>query len=309
MDIKEFLENKSIRETIIKKQAYSFETKLFKVNFDRFDYVYVIDYVENKKPRRCDNAEFGGIIDTETNKLYFVNYYLRNYCEDIKSISEEEINNQYNEMLKIAYENFADTVADDQIPTENEIACAKSDAESDYYYKRQRDKSLSYGISKSRDISELIKFVENPKQTVKDYIEMLEVKDKTLTNAIKYKKMMQRLENEFIEQIETSPEYKNLRLAKQINYSIPNDAKTVNIFYRLSNGEILEGKIVTTAFDCKPYHTGENMHFCSFSLNKDARDRLRHIDGFSRSDIYINNIEKLTYKGKTLYQKEDKKCL
>ena len=51
------------------------------------------------------------------------------------------------------------------------------------------------------------------------------------------------------------------------------------------------------------------MHFCSFSLNKDARDRLRHIDGFSRSDIYINNIEKLTYKGKTLYQKEDKKCL
>ena len=69
MDIKEFLENKSIRETIIKKQAYSFETKLFKVNFDRFDYVYVIDFVENKKPRMCDKAEFGGIIDTETNKI------------------------------------------------------------------------------------------------------------------------------------------------------------------------------------------------------------------------------------------------
>ncbi len=303
-NIKEFLENKNIREMIINKPTYSFATKLFKVNFDRFDYVYVIDYIENKKPRRCDKAEFGGIIDTETNKLYFVNYYLRNYCGDIKSISEEEINEQYNEMLRIAYDNFADTVTDDSVPTENEIACAKSDAESDYYYKRKINKSLSYGISKSRDISELVKFVEKPKETIKDYIEMLEAKDKTLTNAIKYKKMMQRLENEFIEKIKILPEYKNLRLAKQINYSVPTDAKTVNIFYRLSNGEIIEGKLATTVFDCKPYHTGENMHFSSFSLNKEARDRIKHIDGFSRSDIYINNIEKITYKGKTLYQKE-----
>ena len=72
--------------------------------------------------------------------------------------------------------------------------------------------------------------------------------------------------------------------------------------------EILEGKIVTTAFDYKPYHTGENMHFCSYSLNKDARARIKYIDGYNRSDVYINNIEKITYKGKTLYQKEDKKC-
>ena len=77
MDIKEFLENKNIREMIINKPTYSFATKLFKVNFDRFDYVYVIDYVGNKKTRKCDKAEFGGIIDTETNKLYFVNYYLK----------------------------------------------------------------------------------------------------------------------------------------------------------------------------------------------------------------------------------------
>ena len=41
---------------------------------DGFGEIKNIDYVENKKPRRCDNAEFGGIIDTETNKLYFVNY-------------------------------------------------------------------------------------------------------------------------------------------------------------------------------------------------------------------------------------------
>ena len=134
---------------------------------------------------------------------------------------------------------------------------------------------------------------------------MLEAKDKTLTTAIKYKKMMQRLENEFIEKIKTLPEYKNLRLAKQINYSVPTDAKTVNLFYKLSNGEIIEGKLATTVFDCKPYHTGENMHFSSYSLNKEARDRIRYIDGYSRNDIYIDNIEKITYKGKTLYQKEE----
>ena len=48
------------------------------------------------------------------------------------------------------------------------------------------------------------------------------------------------------------------------------------------------------------------MHFCSYSLNKDARARIKYIDGYNRSDVYINNIEKITYKGKTLYQKEDK---
>ena len=305
MEIKEFLENTNIREIKIKDNRYKFETKIIKVNFDRFDYIYLIDYVENKRPRNCDKIEFGGIIDNETNKLYFVTYYLRNYLQDITYISQEEINKQYNEMLKTAYENFADTVADDKVPTENELACAKSDAESDYYYKKARDKSISFGISSSRDISELIKFVENPKQTVKDYVEMLEAKDNTLSNAIKYKKMMQRLENEFTEKIETLPEYKTLRLAKQINCSIPEDAKTINIFYRLSNSEILEGKMTATAFDYKPYYTGENMHFSCYSLNKDARDRLKLIDGNSRNDIYINNIEKITYKGKTLYQKEE----
>lgn len=305
MSIKEFLENKSIRETTIKKQSYSFEAKLIKVNFDRFDYVYVIDYVENKKPRRCDKAEFGGIIDTETNRLYFTTYYLRNYCEEIKAISENEINNEYNEMLKIAYENFAETVVDDEIPTENDISCAKNNAESDFYYKNQRDKSLSYGISSNRDISELIKYIENPKQTIKDYIDKLEAKEKTLTNAIKNQKMMQRLENEFIEKIETLPEYKNLRIAKQMSFSIPTDAKTVNIFYRLQNGELIEGKLVTNVFNYKPYYTGENMHFSSYSLNKDAREKIKNIDGCSHNDIYINNIEKITYKGKTLYQKEE----
>lgn len=305
MDIKEFLENKSIRETTIKKQSYSFEAKLIKVNFDRFDYVYVIDYVENKKPRRCDKAEFGGIIDTETNKLYFTTYYLRNYCEGIKAISENEINNEYNEMLKVAYENFAETVVDDKIPTENDMSCAKDNAESDFYYKNQRDKSLSYGISSNRDISELIKYIENPKQTVKNYIDKLEAKEKTLTNAIKNQKMMQRLENEFTEKIKTLPEYKNLRLAKQMSFSIPTDAKTVNIFYRLQSGELIEGKLVTNVFNYKPYYTGENMHFSSYSLNKDAREKIKNIDGCSHSDIYINNIEKITYKGKTLYQKEE----
>lgn len=96
---------------------------------------------------------------------------------------------------------------DDSILTENEITCAKSNAESDYY-KQQREKSLSYGISKSRDISELIKFVEDPKQTIKDYIEMLEAKYKILTNAIKYKKMMEKLENKFTQEIMSLPEYK-----------------------------------------------------------------------------------------------------
>lgn len=308
MSIKEFLENKSIREMIIKKPSYSFNAKIIKVNFDRFDYVYVIDYVDNKRPRHCDKAEFGGIIDTETNKLYFATYYLRNYCEEISYITQTQINDEYNEMLDTAYRNYADTVADDRIPDENEMAGAKSDAENDYYYKRTRETYISYGISKNRDISELIAFVENPKETIKNYIEMLEAKDKTLTNAIKYRKMIDRLQKQFFEEIETSPEYQYLRLAKKIKNSIPEDAKTVNLFYKLSNGEILEGKLCTNVFDYKPYYTGENLHFSSYSLNKDARDKIKLIDGNSRNDIYIINIEKITYKSKTLYQKEEVKC-
>ena len=304
MEIKKFIENKDIREITLTKQPYNFETKIFKISFGRFDYVYVIEYIENKKPRRNDNVNFGGIIDTQTNKLYFATYYLKSYCQDINIITENQINDEYNEMLQTAYKNFADTVADDQVPTEDEIASAKSEAETDYYHKRSFVTTIAYGVTASRDINELIAFVENPKQTIKNYIEMLEAKDQTLTKAIKYRKMMQRLQNENFDKILNNPEYKTLRTARKILDSLPENAKSVTIYYRLSNNELLEAKMETIAFGYKPYSSNENMHFSNYSINSEARHKLKIVDGYSRNDIYINNIEKITYKAKTIYEKE-----
>ena len=87
-----------------------------------------------------------------------------------------------------------------------------------------------------------------------------------------------------------------------MNASIPENAKTVNLFYKLDNGEIMECKFEVSGLNYAPYDKGENLHYSYFNLNKQARDKMEQVNGKKYNDVYIRNITKITYKGKTIYE-------
>ena len=135
-------------------------------------------------------------------------------------------------------------------------------------------------------------------------IEELE-KENKLTTHIKEVKLQRRLKSQNLKEIETSPDYHYLRLARKLNMAIPENAKTVNLFYKLNNDEIIECKYETSALAYIPYGKNETLHFSGFSVNKQARDKIEEVNGRKYDDIYIKNITKITYKGKTLYENND----
>ena len=120
---------------------------------------------------------------------------------------------------------------------------------------------------------------------------------------IKYYKMWNRCTQQKIKEIE-DPNNKNylyLRLAKQIKDSIPEEAKQVNIYYLLNNGEEIKCKYETRGLQSMPYWTNEKTHFGSWYIDSPSRTKITEINGRGEDDIYIKNIVKITYKNKDLY--------
>ncbi|MBQ4558681.1 MAG: hypothetical protein IJA61_04835 [Clostridia bacterium] len=306
--LQDFLNNNQTRELWLNRKDfkptnYDDIIRLIKIPFGRFDYIYGIENIRNNKPTHYSNPSFCGVIDTKDNQLYVVSYNLTQVDQDIKYTSSSALNEKLKEMLLQAYEKFAETVEDDL--TEDAIYYNRRNAEDDYYYNRRNFYQYTLGISE-KEIEELITFVENPTEYVDLYIKMLELDKNKLTRHIKECKLQRRLANSYYNDIETKPEYHYLRLARKLNASIPENAETVNLFYKLDNGEIMECKFEVSGLNYAPYDKGENLHFSYFNLDKQARDKLELANGKKYDNVYIRNIIKVTYKGKTIYEKEGK---
>ena len=305
---KEFLENNEIRDLWFNKKDVrptSFDTpiRLFKVNFGRFDYIYGIENIRNDKPTEYGTPFYCGVVDTTDNQLYIPTYNITEYYKDVKYISSKTLNHKLIDMLTQSYEEFAENVVDD-LP-DDAVYYNKRHAEDDYYYGKKLPRTYSINLHE-RSVNELMTFVENPAEYVKLNIMLLEQDNNKLTKHIKEKKLQLRLESKFFNEIETLTEYHYLRLAKKIREAIPQNAKTVNLFYKLNNGEICECKYETCGLNYMPYGANETLHFSFYNANKQARDKIEEVNGHSYNDFYIKNIEKITYNGKTLYEKNDK---
>lgn len=304
--LKQFIENTEIRDMWYDKKeirptGFSDVNRLFKIQFGDFDYIYGMENIRNNKPTDYSKPHFCGAIHRQTNELYTNSYNITDNFENIKYTKFNKLNEKLIEMLKQAYEKFAENVIDD-LP-DNAIYYRMSDTENAYYTNKLGDFSYSLNLHE-RDINELLTFEENPTEYIKSYIEDLE-KEKKLTTHIKEVKLQRRLKSQNLKEIETSPDYHYLRLARKLNIAIPENAKTVNLFYKLNNGEIIECKYETSALGYIPYGKNETLHFSGFSVNKQARDKIEEVNGRKYDDIYIKNITKITYKGKTLYENND----
>ena len=302
--LNQFLNNNEIRELWLNRKDfkptnYDDIIRLFKLNFGRFDYIYGMENIKNNKPTHYSNPYFCGVIDTKNNDLYILSYNINQIDTDIKFISKNMLDNKLQEMLTQAYEKFAKDVIDD-LP-ENAIYYNRSHAEDDFYYGKTNEYAYNFNLHE-RDTNELLTFIENPKEYIDTYIKTLELDGNKLTKYIKECKLQKRLSKQYLSEIETQSEYHYLRLARKLKESIPENAKTVTLFYKLDNDEILECKLETSALNYVPYSKGENIHFSYYSINKQARDKMEEINGKKYNDIYIKNILKVTYKGKTIFE-------
>lgn len=302
--LKEFLENNEIRDLWFNKKdiretSFDDTIRLFKINFGRFDYIYGMENIKDNKPTHYSKPSYCGAIDTTDNKLYILSYNITQIDESIKFSSMKDLNEQLQEMLKQAYEKFAENVVDD-LP-EDAIYYKIRHTEDEYYFNKNNECSYSLNLHE-REINELLTFVENRTEYVNSYIKELEADNNKLTKHIKEVKLQRRLKTKYLKEIETSPQYHYLRLARKIYASIPENAKTVNLFYKLNNDEIIECKFEVSSLNYLPYYTGEESHYSCFSINKQARDKIEEVNGRQYYDIYIKNITKITYKGKTIYE-------
>jgi len=302
--LKEFLNNNEIRELWLNRKDFRptiFDDiiRLIKIPFGRFDYIYGMENIKNNKPTHYSTPTYCGVIDTKDNQLYMLSYNLTQVDEDIKFTSTKTLNEKLNQMLLQAYEKFAESVEDDL--EEKAIYYNIKHAEDEYYYNKNSFFEYSIGLEE-RETNELLTFVENPAEYIEQYIKKLEQDNNKLTKHIKECKLQRRLAKLYLNEIETKPEYHYLRLAKKLNASIPENAKTVNLFYKLDNGEIMECKFEVSGLNYAPYDKGENLHYSYFNINKQARDKMEQINGKKYNDIFIKNITKITYKGKTIYE-------
>ena len=303
--LKQFIKNNEIRDMWfdkkeIKPYGFSDINRLFKIQFGDFDYIYGMENIRNNKPTDYSTPHLSGAINRKTNELYTYSYNITENFKDIAYIKFSEVNEKLIKMLKQAYEKFAENVIDD-LP-DDAVYYNIRHCEDAYYNNKLDDFSYNLNLHE-RDINELLTFEENPTLYINSYIEELE-KENKLTTYIKEIKLHRRLKKQFLKEIETSPDYHYLRLARKINVAIPQNAKTVNLFYKLNNDEIIECKYETSALNYIPYGDKETLHFSGFSVNKQARDKIAEVNGKPYDNIYIKNIEKITYKGKTLYTKE-----
>lgn len=316
--LKNFLNDNNIQSATIDRGAGwggTYKKLFYKINIQKkFDFVYCCE-LGNDVPRIDGDAsknEFCGVIDRDTKKLYFVRYELYNYFdnyhnpdgEPLQFVKYEDIVKLFNDAIIAKYDEMAETVADDMTPSEDNIYYINSDAPNNFYYDKANQYKYTPGTSNQRTSAELLQFITDPAQAVAKAIKDQEQNDdesKRPANAIKYNKMMQRLENEKRHEIETAPEFARLRQAKEIKKAIPEGANQINFVYLLNNGEIISGKIDARTLQTMPYYTGDATHFSAWNVDKPTRDKITEINGREYDEVYLKNIIKLTYKGKTIY--------
>ena len=108
--IKEFLENQEQTLLTLQYEEYSYKTTYYKLKFGQFQFIYYLTY--NLYPNFGNQSILCGIIDTVTNKKYFLNYEIRKSFEyghlaELDYIKQEELSSQYNADLDKAYEELS----------------------------------------------------------------------------------------------------------------------------------------------------------------------------------------------------------
>lgn len=301
----DFIYDQKQRNLTTQEDKQGYKTILFKTKINIFDYIYGFDYVEDV-PDIDSEPKYYGVIDTRTNNLYFASYKLKSYfemwdpyiktriLENYGNIGQDEIAKQYNELMIKEIEKIAQNTPDDNEQDECNEQTARQEAEQLYYYgERQKDQE-----QKAHFTSELLKFVENPNKTIKESINK---QIENITKTIKYKKLINRLKQEYLKEIETSDKYKYFRLAKEIKNQTPEKAKQVIIKYLLEDGETITGKYNTEYIYCPPYDKeGDQVNFSCFGWDSKTRETIRHKQ--RNNDLYIKNILSISYSGKTLYE-------
>lgn len=301
----EFIKDNKQRQITIKEELFH------KITFNHFDFIYILNYLRHGYPSFRDEAKLTGIKDTATNKFYFMDYYTyrifdtqEQASEILNNITEETIIKAYNDDIIKALKEIESKTKNDRLPEDNDLHSARSNAEREYFYSKERDEWAT-GTSSKRELCDILEYITNPEAKIKKDIEQLEASDyenRRPSYIAKYNLMMNELTNKALNIIKTAPQYEALRQAKTIKDSIPQDAKQINLIYLLNNGEILKGKILADAFNTLPFCSNvQNAHISSYSTDPATRQTLKEINGRSDDDIKYSNIIALTYKGKAFY--------
>ncbi len=306
--IKNFIENQGQNMITIKEDRYSYQKTFIKIDFDDFIFVYKLSY-SNQYPDFREEANLCGIIHKKTYKLYFPTYDLNEFFKfetkdgcGLNAISRNEIELQYDNDITKAYIELAKTITEEKKPEEYEIENIKRQTRTDYYFERKDSEKV---YMTNIDLSKLLSYISNPQNTIQKDMEAREKNTYTSSRPseyIKYLNLKNRISKEELEKIEHSKDYETLRQAKIIK-DICKNKKQVIIYYKtFKDNQIIVGKINTSAFDREPYSEKENLHFGSWDLDKQTRDKLEDIEEREHCDIYVKNIIKLEYRGKTIYE-------
>lgn len=292
--------------TLEYKQDY--KTIFFKTKIDVFDFVYCYDYVKTW-PSTEKTPYTLGIIDTRTNKLYLAKYNLTRYFEqwnpetkettrqDIGNTTQSELEKKFEELKQQEIDKLAQTIPDDSEPDENNEYVAREEAENLFYYGERITKQNP----PPHETSELIQFIKDPNKTIQNTINN---KIEDITNNIKYKKLINRLKQQYLKEIETDEQYKQFRQAKEIKNSIPETTKQVTIKYLLEDGETIIGKYDAHEIQRLPYwRKGDQVNFIAYGWDSKTREIIRRKQ--SKDDLFIENIQQITYNGKTIYTNPD----
>lgn len=315
--ILDFLKDKNQRQVIINSKNYN--TLFYKIDFDNLIYIFCSDFMDKNVIDIYNNTKnnFAGVINKATGKIYFDRHelyknfefydynsqkYVKNEeYEALKGQNEEELNEEINEKIKQEILKISKNVNAGEIDDEyNEHY--KQTAENFYYFSQVNELDISCLTSKNKNITDLLQYIQNKDKYITDTIQ--ENRTKIIEN-IEYKKAVYSIIEKFLQEIETNEEYKYLRLAKQIKDIIPKNAKQVVLYYKLNNGEVLQGKYEAKAFACIPYciDNKEDLHYNGYNLDSNARKKINQVQ--SHDDyIKVKNILKIAYNGKTLYEQQ-----
>lgn len=306
--IKNFIENPEQNMITIKEDGYNYQKSFIKIDFNDFIFIYKLSYC-NPYPNFREEASLCGIIYKKTYKLYFPTFDLNEFFRfetrpehGLNSISRNEIELQYDNDITKAYIELAKTITEEKKPEEYEIENIKKQTITDYYFDlKDSEKEYMTNI----ELSKLLAYISNPQDAIQK--DMAEREKSTYSSSrpserIKYLNLKNRIKKEELEKIENSKDYETLRKAKIIK-DICKDKKQVTIYYKtFKDNQIIVGKINTSAFNREPYSEKENLHFASWDLDKQTRDKLENIEDHEHRDIYVKNIIKLEYRGKTIYE-------
>lgn len=306
--IKNFLENQEQNRITVKEEGFNYQKTFIKIDFNDFLFIYKLSYF-NKYPDFRKDANLCGIIHKKTYKLYFPTYDLDEFFRfetrpeySINAISKDEVELQYENDITKAYIELAKTITEEKKPEEYEIENIKRQAKADYYF-GNKDSEKVYRLS--IDLSRLLAYISSPQDAIQKDMEEREKNTNTSSRPserIKYLNLINRISKEELEKIENSKDYETLRQAKIIK-DICKDKKQVTIYYKtFKDNQIFVGKINTSAFVRQPYSEKENLHFARWDLDKQSRDKLEDIEEREHCDIYVKNIIKLEYRGKTIYE-------